>query len=109
VDPEPVLPQPAPGTSVSSPTDTSSWGTPYNWKFVLGYPQDDKAQYLTLYIPTGATLYMPSGESRGVIVSQSGNEAVIKVNAWQNGLELGVSYPSGGPELVITVVSRKAP
>lgn len=104
--PTPAVPTPYPGTSVGEPQDISSWGREYNYKAALTFPQDNKIQYLTLYIPTGAVLYFDWGAE---IVSQGGNEAVLKVPAWSTSASIFVKFPDGSPDMAITIVSRKAP
>lgn len=105
--PTPVpIPTPYPGTSVAEPQDISSWGQPYNYRAGLTYPKNTKIQYLTLYIPTGAVLYYDWGAT---IVSQGGNEAVLKVAANTTSASIFIKFPDGSPDMAITIVSRKAP
>jgi prepilin-type N-terminal cleavage/methylation domain-containing protein len=104
--PTPALPAPYAGTSVATPQDISGWGAAYNYRAGLTYPKSNKVQYLTLYIPTGATLFFDWGAT---IVSQSGNTAVLKVEKNTTSASIYIKYASGSPGMVITKVSTTAP
>ena len=72
----------------------------------LGYSSANVDQYLTLYIPTGAVLYTDWGAE---IISQGGNEAVLKVNAYGSSASIFIKFPNGTPDMVITNVTTGVP